>query len=62
MWNLIIGVVFIVGGLTKKLALLGTDSGMALAGVGAVMVVWGIWQMGSRRRNVKESMHDLDDF
>ena len=31
MWNIVIGIVFIVGGLSGKLALIGTGSGPALA-------------------------------
>lgn len=50
MWNIIIGLVFIVGGLSGKLALIGTSSGPALAGVGAIMLVWGIVQMVRGRK------------
>ena len=42
MVKIIIGLVFIVGGLSGKLVLLGTQSGTALAALGAVLVVWGI--------------------
>jgi hypothetical protein len=42
MIKIIIGIVFIVGGLSGKLVLIGTNSGVALAGFGAVLVVWGI--------------------
>jgi len=45
MWNIIIGIVFIVGGLSGKLALIGTNSGEALAAVGAGLLVWGVVQM-----------------
>ncbi len=44
-FNIIIGVVFIVGGLTGKLALLGTQSGMALAIFGVVLIALGIFRM-----------------
>lgn len=43
--NIIIGGVFIVGGLTGKLALIGTHSGIALAVVGGVLVALGIFRM-----------------
>lgn len=43
-WNIIIGIVFIIGGLSGQLALIGTNSGLALAGVGAVILVMGIVQ------------------
>ena len=50
MWNIIIGAVFVIGGLSGKLALIGTNSSTALAVVGAGLVVWGIAQV-SRRKN-----------
>jgi hypothetical protein len=40
--NIIIGVIFIIGGLTGRLALIGTNSGPGLAIVGAVLVVLGL--------------------
>jgi len=45
MTKIIIGLVFVVGGLSGKLALVGTQSGGALAVVGAGMIVWGIMQV-----------------
>lgn len=45
MWNIIIGIIFIAGGLSGQLALRGTDSGGALAAVGGGLVIWGIVQM-----------------
>ena len=42
MIKIIIGIIFIIGGLTGHLELIGTQSGTALAVLGAVMVVWGI--------------------
>ena len=50
MWNIIIGLVFIGGGLSGKLALRGTESGPALAVLGGVLVLWGIVQV-VRRKN-----------
>jgi hypothetical protein len=50
MWNIVIGIVFIVGGLSGKLALIGTQSGTALAAVGAALVTWGLVQEVRRRR------------
>ena len=50
MWNLIIGTVFIVGGLSGQLALRGTESGPALAAVGGVLVLWGIVQLVRGRK------------
>jgi hypothetical protein len=49
MVKIIIGVVFIIGGLSGKLVLAGTNSGLALAGFGAVLVLWGIARLMSRK-------------
>jgi predicted phage tail protein len=45
MIKIIIGIVFIIGGLSGKLVLIGTNSGVALAALGAALVVWGIVRM-----------------
>lgn len=45
MWNIIIGVIFVGGGLSGKLALKGTDSSGALAAIGAGLIIWGIVQV-----------------
>jgi len=50
MWKTFIGIVFIVGGLSGKLALIGTDSGPALAALGAGLLVWGIVQMARAKK------------
>ena len=42
MRQLIFGVVFIVGGLTGQLVFVGTNSGLFLAGVGVLLVIWGV--------------------
>ena len=49
MGNILFGVIFIVGGLSGKLALRGTDSGPALAALGAGLLIWGIVQVVKRR-------------
>jgi hypothetical protein len=43
--NIIIGVVMIAGGLGGRLVLRGTESGTALAVLGAVLVVIGLFRM-----------------
>jgi hypothetical protein len=43
--SIIIGLVFIVGGLTGKLSLRFTDSGYALAGVGVLFIGLGIYRL-----------------
>jgi hypothetical protein len=45
--KIILGVVFLVGGLSGKLVLIGTQSGIALAVVGVGMIVWGVLQLRS---------------
>ena len=49
MWNIIIGIVFIIAGLSGQMVLVGTESGGALALVGGGLVVWGIVQIARRK-------------
>lgn len=49
MWNIIFGLVGIVGGASGQLALRGTNSSGALIAVGAVMLVIGIVQVVKAR-------------
>jgi hypothetical protein len=49
MVNIILGLVFIVGGLSGQLALIGTNSGEALAVVGGLMVAYGIYQLKQKQ-------------
>lgn len=44
-FNIIIGIVFIVGGLSGQLVLIGTNSGPALAGVGVLLIGLGIFRI-----------------
>ena len=46
--NIIFGLVFIVGGLSGKLVLIGTHSGPALAGLGVLLLILGIFRMVQR--------------
>ncbi len=45
MGNILFGIGFIIGGLTGKLALIGTNSSEALVGVGVLMLLWGLKQV-----------------
>jgi predicted phage tail protein len=54
MFNIIIGLVFVIGGLSGKLALRGFNSPELLAAIGAVMIVWGITQVVRRHRALAE--------
>jgi hypothetical protein len=49
MSSIIIGLVFIVGGLSGNLALIGTNSGTALAVVGVLLVGRGIYRIRKQR-------------
>jgi hypothetical protein len=48
MVKIIMGLIFIGGGLSGKLVLVGTGSGLALAGVGVALLIWGGMQLASR--------------
>lgn len=50
MWNIIIGLIFVIGGLSGKLALRFSGSSTALAVVGAGLIVWGAVQVARARR------------
>ena len=43
--NIIIGAVFIIGGLSGQLVLKGTNSGVGLAVVGGLLVAFGLWRL-----------------
>lgn len=45
MVKIIIGLVMIVGGLSGKLVLVGTNSGVALAVLGGILIIWGVAKM-----------------
>lgn len=50
MVKIIIGLVMVIGGLTGKLVLIGTNSGAALAVFGLVMIAWGVARIASGRK------------
>lgn len=47
--SIIIGVIFIVGGLTGRLVLIGTHNGPALAVVGVGLVLLGVYRIARAR-------------
>ncbi len=49
MWNIIFGVIFIVGGLSGKLALRFTGSSEALVVIGVGLLIWGIFQLARQK-------------
>jgi len=42
--NILLGVVFIIGGLSGKMVLIGTNSTVGIMAVGAALIAWGGWQ------------------
>jgi hypothetical protein len=46
--NILIGGVFIVGGLSGKMVMRGTESGPALAVIGGVLVLVGLYRLSRR--------------
>ncbi|HZH79894.1 MAG TPA: hypothetical protein VFD68_01235 [Gemmatimonadales bacterium] len=55
MSSIIIGLVFIVGGLSGTLALIGTNSGTALAVVGVLLVGRGIYRIRRQRAQQQQA-------
>jgi hypothetical protein len=49
-WNILLGAVMLIGGLSGKLSLIGTHSSPLLAVVGAVILGYGVWQMVRLKR------------
>jgi hypothetical protein len=45
MIKIIIGLVMVIGGLSGNLVLMGTNSGVALAVLGGILIAWGIAKM-----------------
>ena len=50
MWNILIGIIFIIGGLSGNLVLRGTDSSELLIVVGVGLLLFGGYQMLRRRQ------------
>jgi hypothetical protein len=51
MVKIIIGIIMVIGGLSGNLVLVGTNSGSALAGLGGVLIVWGIVKMVRQKQS-----------
>jgi hypothetical protein len=45
--NIIVGIVFIIGGLSGQLVMIGTNSGELLAVVGVGLIIWGVVKMAT---------------
>jgi len=50
MLSIILGLVMVIGGLTGKLVLRGTESGGALAVLGGVLIAWGLYRVVSAKK------------
>ena len=50
MWNIVIGILLIVAGLSGRFSLIGTSSSGGLAIFGVVILIWGIVQVARQRR------------
>ena len=50
MLNIILGILFIIGGLSGELVFIGTNSGTLLAVVGVILVIWGAYRLYQRNR------------
>jgi hypothetical protein len=48
MGNIIFGIIFIIGGLSGRLALIGTHSSGALVVVGVGLLLWGLYRVSRR--------------
>jgi hypothetical protein len=48
--NIIVGIVFMIGGMSGKLVMIGTDSGVGLAVVGGVLLVLGLFRLANSAR------------
>lgn len=50
MFSIIIGIIFIIGGLSGGLVLRGTNSGGLLALVGVFLIIWGVHRLTRQNR------------
>lgn len=50
MWNIIIGLIFVVGAFSGQLVLRGTDSSMGLGILGAGLILWGVWDIAKQKK------------
>lgn len=49
MWNIGLGILFVIGGLSGSMVLRGTNSSGGLAVVGLALIGWGIFQMTEKK-------------
>lgn len=55
MWNIAIGILFVIGGLSGSMVLRGTDSSVGLAVLGVGLIAWGGFQMASESKQAQQS-------
>ncbi|MBN1909411.1 MAG: hypothetical protein JW818_06710 [Pirellulales bacterium] len=51
MWNIVFGIICVVGGLSGKLVLRGTNNSYALVAVGVGLLIWGLVQVNRGRQS-----------
>lgn len=61
MINIIIGLVFLIGGLSGRLKLRFADSPELLSAIGVVLIVWGVTQVLRNRRSNAEFQQQRED-
>ena len=50
MWNILIGVVFLIGGLSGKMVFIGTNSSSLLVMASIGLIVWGLVQIANGKK------------
>lgn len=58
MWNIVVGIIFIIGGLSGQLVLRGTESSGALVVVGILLFLWGVYQVTKKSSNKKKALNN----
>ena len=62
MINIVIGIIFVVGGLSGKLVLIGTDSSVAIIVLGVGLLIYGaVQKFGGNRRGDKTVYDALEE-
>ncbi len=59
MWNIVVGIIFIIGALSGQLVLRGTNSSEALLVVGIGLVIWGVVSVAKKSNKVDEKQTRL---
>ena len=57
-WNIIVGILFIAGGLSGEFVLRGTESNGALVVVGILLFLWGVYQATKKGSDKKKALNN----